>query len=80
VPGWAPLLLVPAVIVLLLSVLLGTVWLEEHLFSPRFIIGLAARGRTPRPEKAEQVVATQSERLLGPPMDREAPPPGEPRA
>ena len=60
------MLLVPAALFVVSMLLVMTAWLEENVLSARSLILYTARSRSRHvhPERAEQVVADQSERLL----------------
>ncbi len=60
----SPLLLIPVSLGLLSLLLFGMSWLEQRVLSPEALIVHAARSRQAPPERAEVLVAAQSERLL----------------
>ena len=64
--GLLGVLLVPATLLVVSMLLLVTAWLEETVLSARSLILRTARSqsRYMQPERSEQVVADQSERLL----------------
>jgi len=59
----AQVLSVPSAVVVTLTLLLLTVWLERRFLSPRSLITMVVRVRN-TPEHAERIVAAQAEALL----------------
>jgi len=59
-------LLVPAALLIVTTLLFVTAWLEENVLSPRSLIlhTIRTRSRRVHPEHVERLVADQSERLL----------------
>jgi hypothetical protein len=63
VTGWA-VLLVPLCLGFVAGMLALASWAEQRVLSPRALIISCVRSARTRPEHAEQLVASQSERLL----------------
>ena len=59
----AQVLSVPSAVVVTLTLLLLTVWLERRFLSPRSLITMVVRVNN-TPEHAERIVAAQAEMLL----------------
>ncbi len=59
-----PLLLVPTSMLVIMTLLTLTCWLESRLLSPRSLIVASARSRHAQPEHIERFIAAQSEQLL----------------
>ena len=58
------LLLVPLTLVLLCTFLAGLAWYEDRMLSPKALILYCAKCRKALPDHAEELVSTQSARIL----------------
>jgi hypothetical protein len=62
--AWS-LLAIPLCLAVVMALLWGVSWFEQHLLSPRSLILYTARSRHVGPDTVEIFVAAQSERLIG---------------
>ena len=58
------LLVVPACLGVMVALLIGVSWIEQHLLSPRSLMAYSARARHVGPDTVEMLIARQSEPLL----------------